>query len=230
MGAFDSAFTPYFSESALARTYFVLRIDRRRSPEYEVSTIEERIIAVSKTWEQKFEEVLVTTDGEKRAARELSMYEDAFPASYKEDFGPRTAIEDMKAIECLDAGDAISMRFFRSAEDSGSCLRFKLFHLEEMLALSDVNPILEHLGLRVLGEYPYEIRRRGDSPVWIHDFRLDYGFADSIDLSEVSDHFQEAFAAIWPGWAESDFFNRLLLGTRLDWREVALLLAYARYV
>ena len=41
---------------------------------------------------------------------------------------------------------------------------------------------------------------------------------------------QDAFAATWYGRAESDSFNKLLLGTQLTWREVALLRAYARYM
>jgi glutamate dehydrogenase len=35
---------------------------------------------------------------------------------------------------------------------------------------------------------------------------------------------------IWYGEAESDSFNRLLLGSRLSWREIALLRAYACYL
>ena len=46
----------------------------------------------------------------------------------------------------------------------------------------------------------------------------------------MKDEFEDAFARIWFGEAESDSFNRLLLGTRLNWREIALLRAYSRYL
>ena len=39
--------------------------------------------------------------------------------------------------------------------------------------------------------------------------------------------FEDAFRRIWNGEAESDSFNRLLLGSRLSWREIALLRAAA---
>jgi glutamate dehydrogenase len=41
------------------------------------------------------------------------------------------------------------------------------------VAPSDVLPILENLGLRVVGEVPYEIALPERSePVWLHDFSL----------------------------------------------------------
>ena len=49
-------------------------------------------------------------------------------------------------------------------------------------------------------------------------------------MDEVKDEFEDAFARVWFGEAESDSFNRLLIGTRLNWREIALLRAYARYL
>jgi glutamate dehydrogenase len=49
-------------------------------------------------------------------------------------------------------------------------------------------------------------------------------------MDEVKAEFEDAFARIWFGKAESDCFNRLLIGTRMNWREIALLRAYARYL
>src|SRR5690554_8084802 len=42
--------------------------------------------------------------------------------------------------------------------------------------------------------------------------------------------FIEAFQRIWAGEADNDAFNRLIIGANLDWREVAMLRAYARYL
>ena len=42
--------------------------------------------------------------------------------------------------------------------------------------------------------------------------------------------FTDAFERIWFGEAESDAFNRLLLGTQMNWREMAVLRAYAKYL
>ncbi len=57
-----------------------------------------------------------------------------------------------------------------------------------------------------------------------------YSLSHDIDLEEVKDEFEDAFARIWFGEADNDLFNRLLIGTRLSWREIAMLRAYARYL
>ena len=46
----------------------------------------------------------------------------------------------------------------------------------------------------------------------------------------MRDTFSEAFKRIWAGEADNDAFNRLIIGAGLDWREVAMLRGYARYL
>ena len=53
-------------------------------------------------------------------------------------------------------------------------LRFKLFHLEESLTLSSVIPILENLGVQVIGSNPYRVLRSDDRRFWIQDFEQAY--------------------------------------------------------
>src|SRR3546814_1476708 len=48
--------------------------------------------------------------------------------------------------------------------------------------------------------------------------------------SAVGAGFQAAFERVWAGDMESDGLNRLVLATRLDWRQVVVLRAFARYL
>ena len=51
-----------------------------------------------------------------------------------------------------------------------------------------------------------------------------------VDVTDVKQHFQDAFAKVWYGQMESDGFNRLVLGARLSWRDVTMLRAYCKYL
>ena len=52
-----------------------------------------------------------------------------------------------------------------------------------------------------------------------------------MSMSEaVQGSFKEALSRVWKGDAENDSFNRLVIGARLDWRAVAMLRLYARYL
>lgn len=122
------------------------------------------------------------------------------------------------------------MSLYRLVEEGDEMLRLRLYHRGKSLPLSDVLPILENLGLRVVTERPYGIRAASGNVFWVQEFSLIYSLSHNIAMDQVKDDFEDAFARIWFGEAESDSFNRLLLGTRLSWREIALLRAYARYL
>jgi glutamate dehydrogenase len=226
----DTEFTTYFSESILSRTLFYLKLDPNNLPEYDLSRIEKDIQNVARSWQDDLIGALVEGVGEEKGNRYFQQYRNSFGASYREEFSSRTAVVDIQNIAAMDKTNNISMRLYRNVADTGNCLKFKLYNPNTLLPLSDVIPILENLGLRVIGEHPYGVSRMDGKQYWIHDFTLVYTFSDNIDLHESKEQFQDAFRAIWYGKAENDNFNRLLLGAKIGWREVALLRAYARYM
>jgi glutamate dehydrogenase len=230
LGSNEVEFTTYFSDSVLARTHFVLRVDPMVEVDVNRKAIERRIVEAAKTWEQRFEEALTASLGAEKGATLAREFAAGFPAGYMEDFDARVAVRDVQTIVGLEQGPEIGMSFSREIEDPENCLRFKLFQLDNIVTLSDVIPILEDLGVRVIAEHPYPITRRDGRKIWIHDFQLEYVFAERVDLHYVKDSFPEAFRNIWLGRADSDGFNRLILGTHLSWREATILRAYARYM
>ncbi len=103
----------------------------------------------------------------------------------------------------------------------------RVFHLGEPLPLSDLIPVLEHMGVRTIGENPYRIGNPIRA-VSIHDLELCFG--RPIDIAAIGARFEETFVRVWSGAADDDSFNRLVLLAQLDWREVAMLRAYAAYM
>ena len=225
-------FNTHFSESILARTHFVLRLKNSESGNIDHAEIERKIQLVARSWGDDLHTALVEQVGEEKGNRYHQMYRYAFPAGYREDFGSRTAVADVQHIEGLRTHpeNGIAMSFYRELEEGDNQLRFKLFNLDNVLPLSDVLPILEHLGLRVIGEHPYGLQYSDGRKVWIHNFLLEYTLAERIDMQAVKSLFQETFKNIWHGHAESDGFNKLVLGSEIGWRDIAMLRAYARYM
>ncbi|MEH6450717.1 MAG: NAD-glutamate dehydrogenase [Oleispira sp.] len=225
-------FNTHFSESILARTHFILRLKNSESGDLDHADIERKIQQVARSWGDDLHTALVEQVGEEKGNRYHQVYRNAFPAGYREDFGSRTAVADVQHIEDLRAHPekGIAMSFYRELEEGDNQLRFKLFNLDNVLPLSDVLPILEHLGLRVIGEHPYGLQYDDGRKVWIHNFLLEYTLADRIDMQAVKCLFQETFKNIWHGHAESDGFNKLVLGSEIGWRDIAMLRAYARYM
>jgi glutamate dehydrogenase len=229
-GAQEAEFSTFFSESILTRTHFVLRTDPLQPKDRDVLVLEQEIVEACMSWQDHLRNHLVEEFGEEQGLAIAAEYGDAFPVAYRDDCEARGAVSDIRKMAKLISDSDIAMSFYRAMGDADQTLRFRLFHLHKPLPLSDVMPILDNFGLRALGERSYGIKRASSTQIWIHEFILSYGWADGIDINEVKGNFQEAFARIWYGDTENDSFNKLILGTGLGWRDVAMLRSYARYL
>ena len=220
-------------ESVLARLHFTIHTEPGTAAAPDIDVVEARLAQATRSWADDLSEALLEGYGEERGLALLRRYGNAFPAAYREDFPARAAVADIARIESLANGD-ISLSLAQPVE-AGGLLRFKLFSALRPIPLSNVLPLLENMGVRVLDQRPYELRFPGDEVVWIHDFGLQppdslrNGGGD-LETDGVKSIFTEAFAAIWRGEAENDGFNRLVLGASLTAREVAVLRAYAKYL
>jgi glutamate dehydrogenase len=226
----EAEFTTHFSESILVRCHFVLRVDPNKPLDYDAGELEDQIIQATLDWEDRLRIRLTEEFGEESGEVYVRQLASGFPPGYRDDFDPRVAVLDIKQILRLQNGEELGMTLYRLVEEGGEMLRLRFYHAGGSLPLSDVLPILENLGLRVMTERPYGVRAGDGKVYWVQEFALIYALSHDIVLDEVKIEFEDAFQRIWFGKAESDSFNRLLIGTRLNWREIALLRAYARYL
>ena len=117
-----------------------------------------------------------------------------------------------------------------SKANNENTLSLKLFHADQTIVLSDVLPILENMGLRIIGERPHEVKFKEGKIIWINDFNMTYAGNKEIGVNDIKDSFQDTFTKVWFGEAENDGFNRLILEANLTWQETAVLRAYTKYL
>lgn len=230
INAKELEFTTHFSESILARVHVVFRVDPEDAVEFDAAQLEARVIDLARTWEDLLRESIVESHGEEKGLRLYQTYSEGFGSAYRDSYDGRSAVHDIDRIETLSDDNSIAMSFYRPAGVDNNIVRFKVFHRDVPIELSVVVPVLEHLGLRVIGEQPYKIKESGGREIHLHDFYLRFDLDAKIDIHASKEYFQEAFEAIWFKCTDSDAFNRLVLGAQLDWREVAILRTYARYM
>jgi len=226
-----------FSESSLARIHYVIRIDPKNSEVINLKQLEQKLADAARTWGDDLKSALVEHAGEERGNELLKRYQTAFPASYQESFSARSAVIDMDYFERLSKENPLGMSLYRPLEEPEEIIRFKLFRAAATIPLSDVVPILENMGLKIISERPYEIipKNGAKSPskegsLWINDYRMIHRKGESFSTESIKEIFQDAFARIWSGDAENDGFNKLVLGAKLTWREIMILRAYAKYL
>lgn len=229
--ATDCEFWTYFSESVLARVQFILRVDPKTKLDIDPQQLESEVVQACRSWKDDFAGLVVESFGEAQGTRVLADFPKNFPAGYRERFAPHSAVVDLQHLLSLGEDRPLVMSFYQPlAQGEQRQLHCKLYHADTPLALSDVLPILENLGLRVLGEFPYRLHHRNGREYWIHDFAFAWPEGLDVDIQQLNDTLQDAFVQIVRGAAENDAFNRLVLTAGLPWRDVALLRAYARYL
>src|SRR6185312_13778502 len=91
-------------------------------------------------------------------------------------------------------------------------------------ALSDILPMLENLGVRVITEIPDEVTPREGAPVWIQEFHLQRQSGGQC----AHGLFEDALRQVWSGTVENDGFNRLVASAGLSARQVVVLRAYCK--
>ena len=225
-----SEFDVSLSESVLARVLITVRTTPGAIPDFDVAEVEARLAAVARRWDDDLSDALVETHGEAQGVALLRGFGAGFPAAYREDFSPRSAVSDIALMNGLSEAKRFALRLYRPPESAHDTLRFKLFHYSAAVTPSDSLPMLERMGLRVLEERPYRVTPAQGPPLWIHDFVLRVLGQTEFEIDAVDEIFEDAFARIFEGTLENDGFNQLVLRAQLGADEVVVLRAYARYL
>jgi len=217
-------------ESPLAQLHLLVRPHQGAEITVDEATLEAELAASVRNWLDALRDELIARHGENRGLELVNTFGRALPAGYIEQAGPALAATDVDYLAALSSPEQLLPNLVRAPHPRAGegPLRLKLYRKHDDLPLSDVLPTMENMGLQVISEHPYRIEL-ADEAVYIQDFEVETGVDDAV-VDAASGRFSEAFARIWAGDAENDGFNTLILLAGLDWREVAMLRGYAKYL
>lgn len=225
-------FEARLTESALARLFFRIRLPRGvEMKDLDPAALEQRLVKAARSWSEGISEVVRAEYGSD-AERLAGLWAEAFPENYRVGYEVEDALEDIARFEArLEAPDSAPELFVYVPERTGVTgdedARLKLYLLEPR-SLTQLLPTLHNLGLEVLDERPYEIRRGDGTTVFLYDLGLKY--PAGMDPVKTGSLLAEAFRAGMSGASESDYFDRLILEQGLSWRQVVILRSYAKYM
>ncbi len=222
--------TVQVGESPLAQLHMIIRPKSGEAVQVDAKDLEAELAEIVRNRHDDLREQLLARHGEEQGLALANRYGRALPASYIEEVSPAVAAGDVECLAALSGPDDLRISLYGRGDGS---LRLKFYRQGDDIPLSDVLPMMENMGLRVIAEHPYRIEL-GDGVSYIQDFEVQAARAD-LALSgqggdRLDENFEEAFGQLWRGQAENDGFNRLILGAGLSWRQVAMLRAYSKYL
>jgi glutamate dehydrogenase len=261
LGGAQVDYSAVVDEGPIARLHIVIRAERGKTLiDPDVASLEQAIAAAVRSWDDDLVREAVAQLGEREGRALLAEFADSISDTYNTDVPAAAAISDLAKIQQMrTSGLDISFEMWESAGYVGGVpveheqaagkefpggqrrvWRLTIHRTGTPITLTDVLPRLQHMGVEVVDEHPYEFP--GREPFWIYDFGLRREAAatsgpggrttqvPSVSLASVAGQLEGALAALWMGEIEDDGFNSLVLDAGLSWRQVVVLRAYAKYL
>jgi glutamate dehydrogenase len=194
----------------------------------DVHELERDVADLTRTWEDELYSKLVQSKGDSEAKKLFEAYSDSFSGGYKADATATTALRDIEQFEKLLAApycvDVLNVL------DSDTT-QVKIYHHNRGLVLSEVMPVLENLGLRVIEQisYPLEDKTPDAKARGLDIFRVQDQSGQPLDVLEHGERLQKALTSLLLNEEENDRLNKLVLYGSLTLRQVSLLRAYLFY-
>ena len=228
-GADDVQFRLLVGKTETVILDFLLFADKQlKAPD--ADALETAVVALVSPWLDTMREMLKTCEVNDAEIDRLSLlYGDAFPADYHHHVEARHLLEDLTSLEAARDTGRVQLRLRQDTRDAaeGTVRLCSYGHADT--ALTDILPILDNFGLRVLGEMTTRIADTNGHVSFLETYRIDAGASQGPHLLAHGVAFLDALHAVFDGRMNATAMNSLLLPARLDWRQLQVIRAFVGY-
>lgn len=226
-----TAFYTQMSDSPLARAHLIVKTAPGEIPDFDPKELQRRIARTTYRWADMLRDALQAKYGEALGEQIFLRYQSAFSQAYINNHDIKNVVYDIHRIREVIESGKLGLELYRDEKYDPEAVHLKFYNPEGQAALSDILPMLENLGFRVMDENPFRIAPTGEKrrEVWIRDFRLTVPEAAEVNVKALKERLEEVLTKVWEGAVDNDGFNALSLLASLNWRQITLLRAYSRY-
>ena len=215
----------FLGTSSLARITFTVR---RPDHALDLDELSDEIDELTTAWIDRVRTVAVHRLGETRATRLLARIGDAAPDSYRSVVDANTAVGDLERVCSLLESDATTVTaLVREVDAEQSVWRMRVYRQGEPLALSDLLPLLGHLGLTALDERPFRFVIDGEE-YFLYDVGVCMPAGVVVD-EHRHDEILATFEGLLRGTVAPDGFNRLVVLAGLTAHQADVLRCYSKF-
>ncbi len=188
--------------------------------------VEQELEQLTRKWSESFYNALVKKYGEYKAPKYYHSYLDIFLNDYSHSYNVDDALEDLDYINKID-GETNTV--FNLQKRAGE-LHLKIYNAGCRLELSNILPLLENMGFKAYDERTYQLNTENNT--CLHDFHLENfeNQTHSRDFNSIKTDVEDALDKLITGKLASDNLNKLVLLQGLNWRQITIIKALARYL
>ncbi len=229
--AYEGRLLSYYltiGEGEQARLHFYLASDVKDLDSIDLEAIRESIHESVLTWNERLAARLEEVYDRGRTAELIESYGDSFTAEYRAVTSISTVVNDIGRLEDMRSSGERQIVLAEQDPPQANGYVLRVFDQGARFMLSDVMPVLENLGFRVLEADAFGIESDEDTTS-IQTFLVEVPEQWDVDRESAESRISDAFLALQQGSARNLQINCLILSAGMTWRETALLNAYAAY-
>jgi glutamate dehydrogenase len=217
-------------ETGDARIHFTVWLEGA-VPSISVDDLERRVYALTRTWEDRVCQTLAEEMSQPIARALIDAHAHRYPSYFRSSTsleGSARSVLDVDALLTVD--DQIRVALRNESESDEGLTRIAIYSRDGKRDLSQMLPLVEDLGLRVIEEIPTRLSSDDDDDeLYLHDFGVLDTDGNQVDVEACGDRVADALSAALLGVTESDGLSRLLVLTDLDYEKITILRAYRSY-
>ncbi len=213
-------------EAGSARIHFTVWIDAGQVPEVSYEALEQEVIDLSRTWDDRLTATLQSVHGV--GPDVVERWASALPDYYKSSTSLLVASGDLLRLESMVEADTKLAVGIQNDDQEEALTRLAVYGRDARMELSTILPVLEALGLRIVEEKKTKVKEKS-GPIYIHDFGVLNRDGSPLDVEGSGPRIVDLVLAVLQGEAESDSLDRLVVSSNLTYRQVGILRAYRTY-
>lgn len=218
------------SDSPLARINILIATTPKHIPTPAIEALEHEITDLTNLWADALRTAAITQFGKTEGEAVAGNYANAFDSAYITAHTGISAISDIKRIKEAVAGDGLALELFERVGEASTDIHLKCYTTDTASTLSDVVPMLENMGTKLVEVHPYLVRPLDGPAIVIRDFVLRLPAGHTLDLSTHKARLESAISNIWRDIFADDALNGLLFKTTLTARDIDILRVFCRYL
>ncbi len=229
MGADDVRFRLLVGKTDTIILDFLLFADRPlRQPG--ADSLTESVLSLVSPWLETMRETLRGQGvGEVEIDRLCLLFGEALPEAYRSRVDPAHLLQDLQSLDSVRQDGKAVIVLRADHQDSAENTVRLLTYGSTDTALTDILPVLDNFGLRVLGETTWKILDGEGNTSFMETYRIAADSDNGPQLLAHGDAFVEALHAVLDGRMNSTSLNKLLLPATLTWRQLQMMRAYLGY-
>lgn len=185
---------------------------------------------MNNAWNSSFQSALAINPQLSNAADAIyQKYARAFPENYLETHDMRRVIHDICKIESINEDTPLAVDLYEVKLENSVETKVVIYKFNEVVALSDILPILQHLGFKTLREESYQLNIEKNT-LYLIELNIIQSQASKYNIADIKEKLESALIDILANGAENDAFNQLVTVANMDISTVDIIRCYVKYL